>query len=269
MSDGNFSASSFADTAQWKLIIGVSETGLCAFLKSISDNEAKPVMLVNKKWEKNAAGILENIESAVFDTPRMLDDFATQIIVSTDKSLWIPTDITDDDEFDENLFTSVYPAEIEDLFSDMGEDQVCLYTLIPGLNSFFRRTLPGCKISSHISLLKNTFQKVAGNSSVFVNVHEKMVDIITFRDGEFLCGVTHQWREPSDIAYKIMLAANVYSLDLKDTEIQFTGDNQSFETVVSLLSEFFKSINRLDIPQVCKDLDVPLSVALAAGYNIY
>lgn len=273
MSKDSWGNANLADTGRWKLYLEVSADGMCALLKNI-EGEEKPIVLTKKEWEAKESEILANIENTVYDNPRILDDFATTIVITTDKALWIPTELTDDDEYDENLFTCVYPAERGDIFSDFGEDKVCLYTLAPGLNAFFQRTLPGCKITSHLSVLSRHFgdreaQKISARPeepakpTIYVNIRKNYADIFAYYKGEMLCGAAHQWREWSDIAYKIFLIADTYRLNHSETTIEILAKEHHFESLYDALSEFFSEVKINDDRE--SETDLPFHLLSITG----
>lgn len=279
MNAGNFNTNvgaNFADTGQWKLIVSVSAHGISAFLKNIYDVETEPVILFKRDWECEPEEILGNVEAAVYDHPRILDDFATHIIVYTPKSLWIPTAMTDEEEFNENFFTCVYPTAPEDISADFGEEETCLYTLIPGLNSFLQRTLPGCKVTSHLSVLKPRFEKEEklkmdfdktrlSVETLYVNIRDNETDIFAFKDGRFLCGATHNWVETSDIAYKTLLIADTYGLDIRKCEVNVFAHPGVARQLTAILEEFAGKIAVRQLPDMMAKHGIPLSASLIAG----
>ncbi|MDE6010657.1 MAG: hypothetical protein K2F87_04315, partial [Muribaculaceae bacterium] len=58
----------FADTGQWRLMIYVSHSGMCAVLRHISDLSRPAVMLFHEKWApEEGEALLKRIETAVYD----------------------------------------------------------------------------------------------------------------------------------------------------------------------------------------------------------
>lgn len=266
----------FSDTGQWKQIISIGCDHFTAVLKSISDPEENPVVIVNQKWdEEGGSDILGRVESAVYENPRILDDFATRIIISTPKSLWIPSDLTEDDEFDTRLFTSVYPARQEDISSDFDDDEVCAYTLCPGLNAFLRRSIPGCRICCSLSAVKSYFQTEElgritreGVSSpsygMYINVHGRFADIFCFRNGRMLTGTMHSWKEPADIAYLATLVSTSYGIDMSALSLFILDEGQKGMEVGRMLRELITSVSIVTPPALTSEFGVPLAAALWA-----
>lgn len=267
---------SLADTGQWRLFVEISADGVTAFLENIDFREASFVLFKNK-WENvEADEIVKEVEKAVYANPRMLEDFATHIILTTPRALWIPSVFTEDEEYDPKLFTDIYPADDEDINADIGDEEACLYSLGKGLNSFLRRTLPGSRMSSHLTVLKNAFQALEEEKahslfsgptveSIYLNIRPKEVDVLVFKEGRLQSAATQQWREISDIVYRAMLAAKVYSLDREETELTIVAPGTGVERVATALKEFFAIVNRIETPAIVADGTVSFASAMASG----
>lgn len=276
MNEGKrFDILSFTDTGQWRLIVSLSADKISAVLKNIVDPSIPPTLFFRKEYSGASGNLLREIETAIYDNPRMLEDFATHIVITTPYALWVPSEFTDEDEFDPNLFACVYNAQAEDIFSDLGEEEVCLYSLTTGLKSFLGRTLPGCKVSSHLSILKQVFaenesSKVQENpqsnsKSIYVNIHGNLADIFAFSDGEFLCGASHEWVALSDIAYKVLLIAKTYYLNPEETDLTLVSDEDAADGMHLLLIDLFRNMNFIPLPEVSTRLEIPLTSAVIAG----
>lgn len=272
----NPGGASLADTGQWRLIVEIFSTGISAFLKNIDFHEIPSQTLFKKSWEDSAPGLLSNVEEAIFSNPRALDDFATHIILHTPKSLWIPSEFTDDDEFDSGLFTCVYPARAEDIAADFGDEEVCLYTMVEGLNSFLQRTLPGSRISSHMSILKGEFQRLEISKmeslfatpllqGIYVNLIPRHADIFAFVNGRFLCGATHQWKHLSDVAYKALLVADAYGLPQGETELTVVAPEELRQPAADTLAPYFAECSLILPPSMVADGTGSFAASLAAG----
>lgn len=255
----------FTDTGLWKLVISVSMTGMSAVIRNVEEPGADPMVIFHKEWEATEADLLQKVEEAIYSHPRLLDDFATEIVIFTPKSLWIPSDFTDEGEdFDPELFTSVYPASSQDIFADYGAVETCLYAIAPELHSFFLRTLPGCRIVSHISVIKNFFEHKENSGkhgeSIYVNLRENEMDLFAFRHGKFLSGSTHIWQNSYDVAYKVVLLSKCYGLNPESTTIHLYGSAETARGVEDFLLEFYPTI----IPENTANEDnLPFAVTLS------
>lgn len=266
-----------ADTGQWKLIVEVSQSGLCALLKNVIDPYTPKVVIARVSWEKNSEKLLENIESAIYENPKILDDFATQIIVKSSKAVWIPSLLIDDEDYDPEYFTKIYPADTTDISADIGLNETCLFTLTPGLNSFLNRTLPGCRISSHLSVLKNEYERLqkilsdsenSNHETVFINIRKDEADIFAFKGSRFYCGAVHPWKDITDIVYKVALICQCFRFDNKATNIVIGGNVMPTDDVAETFSKFFPAVFPVILPGLSASQEVSLTQALAAGENI-
>lgn len=281
MNGGNFNLNmmALADTGQWRLIVTVSYNGISAILKNVMYPGVEPLPLFTKEWVATEADLLEKIEEAVYDNPRLLDDFATQILIYTSRSLWIPAEFTEDEEYDSNFFTAIYPVNPEDIFADFSDSEVCLYSIAPGVNSFFRRTLPGCKVASHITILKREFQRIETESStlfsekkpfstVYINCRKNDVDFLAFSNGRFLSASTHQWISFDDITYHALLLCRVYGLQTEEVRLVLSGAETLTTGLKNTVSDFFLNVISAKLPTVFENFNLPLAAAIAAGENI-
>lgn len=258
---------SFSDTGQWKLIVSIRPDGLSALLKNTLNAETKPVVAVDKIWEPDSSSLLGNIESAIFDNPGLLDDFATQIVITTPQNLWIPIENTEDEEFDPKYFTEFFNVAEEDISAEFCDDEVALFSLVPGLNSFLQRTLPGCKVSSSISVLKNIFQKKAIGDSIFVSIpdsgnSEGFADIFAFGNGRFLSGSSQPFKDISDIAYRVLLLCRSYRLKPENVNVTVFSSPDDGHSLAGFLEPFVSAISFNPLPELSVNYGVPLAPAL-------
>lgn len=277
MNGGNFNlgVASLADTGQWLLVVEISYTSISAVLKNVDYNDTPTVTLFNKEWDSVENELLPNIETAVYDNPRILEDFATHVIINSEKVLWIPAEITEDEEFDPSLFTCVYPSEEEDIFADFGDEEVCLYSMVPGLKSFIGRTLPGSRVSSHISVLKSSFEKKerelgeneTERKAIYINIHQHSADILSFSGGKMLSGAIHCWRDLSDLVYKVLLVAHAYGIKPNETEILLKCPDSSISSITDALEEFFPRIGIIESSENGGIPSLSFVSALAASGN--
>lgn len=266
MSNGadDFALDSFNDTGLWKLFISIAPTGMAGILKRADSPERPPILLFRKSWEDNGSDFLHHIESTVYDNPRILDDFATRIIITAPKSLWIPAEMAEEDDYDEKYFTSIYPAESEDIFADFLDDKICLYTSAPGLKSFLNRTLPGCRIQSHISMLESSLGNNSSDLPVInVNIRQGEADILAYNQSHLISSSTQLWREIPDLAYRIFLLADAYGWPRHTLEINIIGSPEYSMALKEYLDQFVKNISIAEIPESMTELGIPYTLAIA------
>lgn len=267
----------FADTGLWKLVVSVRDNGISAFAVNTLDPEVKPFFLFDKDWQEDEGALLENIETAIYENPRILDDFATHIVVETSRVLWIPAALTDDEEFNASYYTDVFPCREEDIRADFGGEEVAVYSLAAGLNGFLQRTLPGCRVSCSASILKNHFQSGLRDTdspavSVYMPGGSRMLnrrfhraDLFAFGPrGQFLSGSAQPWREIPDLAYRILLLCQSYGLDREDTAVNIYADPSTGNKLRELLISNFNTVNLMPLPALSSSTGLPMAAALLA-----
>ena len=131
------------DTAQWHLNIYLSERKMAAYLRNISEKDIKVYKVLDVKF-RSPEDLLSQVESVVYDNPYILDDFSSDIIISTDKFTFLPNEAEEySEDLSDELVTTVFEdEEPSEFFSDKGEKYTCKYFFLKGLKDFFGRTFP-------------------------------------------------------------------------------------------------------------------------------
>lgn len=256
------------DTAEWRMVIYVSARGMSAYLKNI-ENPLEPVVtLFEEKWQEDDHSLLRHIETAVYDHPQLLDDFSTEIIICSPRSLWIPDEYAGDYEEQARLYNIVYKADEEDIFSDSFNGMSCLFTLAPGLPSFLRRTLSGAKISSHLGVLVRRFITRGGEMPrIYVDIREGAVDFVVLDDRKLLLASSHEWRDPNDIAYHVFNIMDVYGLNPQNTQVSLSGLRDVKQQLVKTLREQISYVMLTMMPSAVQKSDMPITAAIALAKN--
>lgn len=217
-----------ADTGLWRLNMRISETGMSACLNPVEDPDAAPVKLFDVSWERDADALLPNIENCVYDHPRVLDDYATEIVVVTSRSLQIPREVVDAPGDEVDFFREVWDAAPDDIMTDDNGESLCVYSLAPGLPSFLRRTIPGARTRCHLSLLADRFRGQHSElTRIYADIRGEKADILAFRDETLLSASTQPWRDPADITYRILLLMKALGLSAESAEVRLAGEAKS------------------------------------------
>lgn len=252
------------DTAEWRLVVYISESGMSAYLKSV-ENPLEPVStLFETTWERDGSRLLDNIEKGVYDHPQLLDDFSTEIVICTPHALWVPADVAADPEEGAALYNKVYNAEDEDIFSDTLDGMVCLYTLVPGLRSFLLRTLSGARISCQQTVLLRRFMsRGADMPRVYIDIREGEADFTVLDDRRLLLSATHFWNDPMDIAYHLFNIMDVYGLDKGNTQVSISGERDTKAFLVKELRKHVSYVMLTMMPSAVSKAEMPLAAAMA------
>ena len=263
------------DTAEWRLLIWISSRGMSVYLQREWESEEEPgdeatvhdkgenlVKLFSEQWAEEPEHLQDRIETAVYDHPQLLEDFSTELIISTNRFMWVPLSAIEEEGEDE-LFNMVYSAADDDIFIDQFEDKACLYTLVPGLQGFLRRTLPGARTRCQLSVEVSGLNVDETGCGIYCDIRDGEADYVVFKDGAFFLGVTHSWRYPSEIAYHVLNIIESYDLG-DDVKVGIYDPNEIGEEGKKLIEE--AGIECRPIGECRPGPDkLPLAMALLTG----
>ena len=235
--------SDLLDTGQWHLAVDISKHGFGAWLLPDAALGKAPRVIIRQTWKPSEEGLLGRIEDAVYDNPTVLDDYSADIIVESDRQLWLPAELYPSDDDCADAYVSVYGGDILDVMvNDLGREK-CAFMLTPGLKSFMQRSFPGARIWSQQSLLKETTQPHDAFKCL-VDIREATFDLILLCRGELLCASTHLWKSETDIAYMLLNIMQTFEAQSKDTEIVFSGNRDVRQSLGRTLQPLFKTISQ-------------------------
>lgn len=263
------------DTAEWRMVIHICRTGMSAFLKNEEDPTEPLITLFTTDWVRDDESLLRHIETVVYDHPQLLDDFSTEIIINTERAIWIPRSAVEmpNEENDEgndcyrdesDLYNVVYNAEAEDIFMDELGDKICLYTLVPGLQAFIRRTLPGARTWCQQTLAVRRFaDQVSDMPRLYVDIRYDEADYYAFDGRKLLLAATHSWRDKMDIVYQIFNIMDIWKLDMGATQIMLSGKRDVRTELMKILREHLKYVMLTMLPSSVSKSEFPLAIRLA------
>lgn len=229
-------AADFADTGQWRLLLEIGVTGLRAFLENTVHPEIEAQPLCEAKWDLNKDKLRENIEEAVYGNPRLLDDFATRIILYDPRTLFIPTVIAEESAgAEEEIYKKVYTADDADIMTDRDKDITAAWCLAPGIKSFLMRTFPGARITCNLMDLVRNLRKANEGVSIYAKAREGEVDLVMLDGSDLISASTHEWNHTDDIAYQVVNLLEVYGKKLNEVKIITEGADTDTEAWKFLL----------------------------------
>ena len=97
--------------------------------------------------------MLQNIENAVYDHPRVLDDFSACILVFDRRTAFMPTELVEEAEgAEETYYSALYSADPADILTDTDGDLTAAYSPT-ALKDFLAAHSPGARggMQSHES----------------------------------------------------------------------------------------------------------------------
>lgn len=260
---GYYRAVRIGDTAEWRLLVSVSATGIGAWLKH--DDPTRPIeTLFEETWKADGALLLSRIEGAVYDHPQVLDDFSADITLTAPESIWVPSSlVTDDYEEAHRLFNQVYEARPADVMAETVDDAACLYTLVPGLRAFLSRTFPGARVHSHLAVLVRRFrERSADMPRVYIDIRDGEADYVAFDRRNLLMAATHRWHFPEDIRYHLFNILNVFGLDPQQTQVSVSGPANMKTELVRELRKSVAYVMLTMIPTLGLKAELPLATSL-------
>ncbi|MDE6811930.1 MAG: DUF3822 family protein [Muribaculaceae bacterium] len=242
----------FTDTGQWRLIIYISHSGMRAFLIHISDKSHPIVRLLATNWPADdPASLLNNIESAIYDNPRLLDDYATDVIIETSQVCFVPNNfILSVEDAESIVFSSLFPGEAKEILSDTTDDVTALFSMTRGLDGFIARTMPGARLRSHLAVLIENFRKIttADSPAVYADIRDSELDLILFKGKDLISASVQKWHSPEDIAYRIFNMLNAYSINPVLTKVFLSGLQKPVDALRETVSGYFSDLQPTPLP---------------------
>ena len=216
-------AADYADTGQWRLIVRIYLSGMSAFIENTIHTDLEPQLLFSSEWECEPDDLLNHIENAVYDHPRVLDDFSARIIVFDPHTLFMPVSFNENGEGeDEDFYVAVYGGEPADVMTDSFEGILAAYSPVGGLKGFLSRTFPGARIECN--LMEQLRRRRNGEGKrIFLTPRKNETDYLLFDGKEFLSGSTHPTPAASDVAYHAANILDVYDMPLDETTVIICG----------------------------------------------
>lgn len=260
----NIKLPAIADTADWHLSVFLRHDSLSAYLINIAD-EKHPVYKVVSVGFQPGVQLLSQIESAVYDNPLILDDFSSDIIISSDFFSFIPTEIYNfSEELSEQFVSPLFPGiEAEELFFDKSERVTVAYFLVAGLKHFLGRTFPGARISSEMMTLYEKFSTFTGGGTrIYVDWEDDYVSLFGFSGKNLIFASRYHCDSEIDLCYYLLNVINVYGLDSSKTEVYVTAPDDKKNSVISSLRKHADYVVSMLLSSEIKDCKAPLPVAL-------
>lgn len=214
----------YADTGQWRLIVNIHPSGMKAMLENTLHNDVEPQQLFSTRWEADPDTLLHNIENAVYDNPRVLDDFSARIVLFDRRTLFLPTKVAEENEgAEEEIYTSLYQAEAADVICEADRDITAVSSLASGLKGFLNRTFPGARVSTNLMMQVSNLRKENNEGrkrmEVTVREQEKEADFILLDGSSLISASTHSVNSKEDVVYHIYNVIDSYGLDPCEVEI--------------------------------------------------
>lgn len=260
-----YSAAELADTGRWHLTVRIGRASAEAWLKYIADDSA-PTRLFGVSCDPGH--LVEQLECALYDNPRVLDDFSADIILDTDMNLWLPGGYAADREGQHAQFGRVWPGMEAECVADTTSAEVCVFALAPGLGGLLRRMFPGARTVSALSVVRaSTAPEHTGLTQVTVDLSAaEGVNVAAVGSDGLLFAVTLPLQDPAKLAAWLGESIALCGASSPDVAVTVSAPEDSAEA--HRLSERLAS---LGLETAVRDLSaeagapgLPLAVALSA-----
>lgn len=217
-------ASDYADTGQWRLIIRIRRDGMSAHLENTLHDDVEPTELFVTNWDPDPDTLLTNIENAVYDNPRVLDDFSARIEIYDPRTAFIPTSVLTDGEGEEDAcYTALYDAKPSDIIYAGDGDVTAAFSMVPGLKGFLSRTFPGARIGCNLMNTVSRQRKAGAGLRLHLEVRGTEADIVLTDGDRLISASTRQWAHPADIAYHAFNLMDVYGVKTEEVAVTNGG----------------------------------------------
>lgn len=235
-------AADYADTGQWRLIVNIFTSGISAYLENTIHDDVEPQELFTTRWEEGSGSLLQHIENAVYDHPRVLDDFSARIVVYDRRTLFMPTELLEDTEgAEETFYTSLYESEGADVMCDTDRDITAAFSLAPGLKGFLNRTFPGARLGCNLMQEVRRHRHEGEGVRMYIVSREGEADFVLLDGSKLLSASTHTDNGGADIAYHAFNIMDVYGVNPKEAVVSVSGEEVNAE-VAEVFKRFTRSI---------------------------
>lgn len=217
-------AADYADTGQWRLIVRIYRKGMSAYLENTLHQEVDPQELFSEIWDPEKGNLLNFIENAVYDHPRVLDDFSARIIVYDRNTIFIPTEVLlDSEESEETIYSDLFGVEASEVMTESDKDIVSASCLVKGLKGFLNRTFPGARMCSNLMHKVKESRKEGEGKRMKIEVREGETDFVLLDGEKLISASTHDTYAGTDVAYHAFNLLNTYELNPKEVKAELSG----------------------------------------------
>lgn len=125
-----------------------------------------------------------------------------------------------------------------------------IYALKFDLQRFIKESFPNAEILHNVShLVNNLFPLVADENlkkKMFMNFHQKQVQIILFEGKNLLFANNFQFQTGNDAAYFLMLVVNQFKLNPEIIEVALSGQIEKDTEVYNTIFRYIRNLTFLD-----------------------
>jgi hypothetical protein len=233
------SYTNYADPAQWRLIITMSATSLQGWLKNTAASDGVVRKLADAHWEQTIDGVLQRIENIVYDNPALLDDYEADILIDTNKVLYIPQELCEEENDAESAFGQVFPSGCDELLYDkVSNDAKAAYHLTRGLKAFLDRTFPGARVHHKLTPMIRRLAEQTEGRTIYVDIEGNNLSLIAMEDKRFIGAVSRQFNDYDEATWHILNFRQTIKFNSPKDIISLSGDSDECQNIESKLLKF-------------------------------
>ena len=236
------------------LSIQFSLDGFSFCIKDISSKE--PLLLSEYTFNKTLENphLLEEKIKNIFETDKELQVEFDRITAIHQNQLvtQIPEDFFDENNLKSYLDYNIKTFSTDYITYDNLESLEAKNVYIPyvNVNNFLFQNFGEFEYKHHSTILLEHLVKnhsKDSKDSMYVNVSQKSIDIIIFKQGHFTLFNSFQYNSKEDFLYYILFVAEQLELNNESFQLYFLGNiNQDFSTFV-LVKEYVKNVNFIEV----------------------
>lgn len=238
----------FSDRRVWRLLLSLGMDSLKAIFYNIENQNCVPYLC--RQWHLHGPEILPAIEDAVYQDPLILDDYRTTILLRPQATVLVPPGFVDVDDRGAvvKAFDGLGIPENPDVWVEDMAGAVSLFYTPGGLKDFLGRTFLTEEVCHVWQPLVTHFQPKAtmqGGEVSWVNMTDKGLDIIAFRDGK-LCHLASWCTDtPADAAYYIVYAWRAIGFDAGSGELYISAPAPIRGELIAMLRRHINYVSLL------------------------
>lgn len=246
----------FTKSEQYTLSIRLSTDG---FSFSIFDPTHEGELPVERWKTDPSVSLTANLKRFLQEYQELKNPFkAVNIIIDTDRYLFIPLELFEDDDI-ETLFYHSHPQrdnEIINYHIFNSANLVVAFAADKSAQNTLKEIFSNARFVAGVVPAFEHFNgrsRLGNTEKLYVSLHKKRLDIFAFDRGKLLMANSFKASETEDMLYYILFAWKTLGLDQTRDELHLTGENKRREQLTRQLKGFIKQVFILPAD---KDIDL-------------
>lgn len=238
------------DTEHWSLYIAIDDS--CVEIMIYNQYEDNSLLSTTIELDTSVHSHCEAVEEAVYDNPLLLNTFNKVTILSRSKYYtYVPTQLTGDKERCEALLRETVGNPSQWRKAVMLIDEVPLlsvslcYYVDEDLHNFLLRTFGQTTRFVHRLTSLTTYfhgtHRAAGSLTSYVNVGDKLLDIVIYNGDTLLIANSYEWEEPADALYYVVKTRQLCGSN--DTHpVILSGNRDAREVLMPVMRQHLRTV---------------------------